>query len=144
MRQWTGHYNYGAPYVKKRYFTAAPQEIREVITVTVLWCNTDDSETNAPHQTGHPFPDSDPNRRHFEETKPVRVKTGNSYGHAVYQDQEEVTTVIEMCGYHWEKVNPFRPAAADKTLALETEKTAWEQGFDAGQNHASYAARNTD
>lgn len=97
---------------------------------------TDDPETNAPHQVGHAFPDSDPDRRHFEETKPVRRKTGNSYGQSVYQDQDEVTTVIEMCGYHWSKVNPFRAAMADENPPPKAEILARDESYNEGWRDA--------
>lgn len=100
----------------------------------VLWCNTDDPETNAPHQIGHSFPDSDPDRRKFEETKVITLKTGNSYGNPVYQDHDEVTTTINMCGYHWSKLDPFRAQATPKAEIL-AKNESYNQGWEDARKH---------
>lgn len=121
---------------KKQYFTQSEREMY-VEQIRVLWCMTDDPETNAPHQVGHSFPDSDPNRRHFEETKPIHRQTGNSYGQPVYQDQDEVTTIVEMCGYHWERVNPFRAATTPEKPKGEilAENEEYNRGWQDAELH---------
>lgn len=110
-----------------------------------IWCDVNDPNTNAFGQTGHPFSEKDPDRQHFTNSRNVNVQTGNSYGQPTYQERREVTEVFDMCGYHWRKQNPFSqeaPKAIEPTLEdLEREKTAYEQGFDAGQTHATYTAK---
>ena len=86
----------------------------------VLWCTQDDPETNVKGQTGHPFPEDDPNRQRFTQTTSRKVKTGNSYGRDTYQNQDEITTTLEFCGYHWEmKTNPLKPHTAEAQKSLE-------------------------
>ena len=79
---------------------------------STLWCDIDDPDTNAHGQSGHSFSSADPDKHHFSETKTVRARTGDYYGSPTYQDRQEVTTEIDMCGYHWRKSNPFQQATA--------------------------------
>lgn len=82
-----------------------------------LWCDINDPETNVKGQIGHSFSDRDEDMQHFRNTHTVKVPTGNSYGRATYQDREEITTEMHVCGYHWRKQNPFdtQPAAIAET-----------------------------
>lgn len=92
---------------------------------TVEWCSIADTETDIPHQVpGHPFPSTDPDMQHFTQTRTVEVPTGNNYGRPTFQDRQEVTTELYMCGYHWRKQNPFQ--AAPKT-AINAEYAKSEQ-----------------
>lgn len=85
-----------------------------------IWCDIDDPETNLPHAVGHPFSEKDINRQHFSRTGTERIHTGNSYGNPTYQDREIVTAEMDICGYHWEKQNPFQPSKKE-ILAPEEE-----------------------
>ncbi len=98
-----------------------------------LWCNIDDPETNVPHQIGHSMSIDDPDRQHFEQTRTVQVPTGNSYGRATYQDRQEVTTSIDMCGYHWRKQNPFSAQEdAPKEITVDEENEDFLRGYHEG------------
>jgi hypothetical protein len=105
-----------------------------------LWCDIDDPETNAPHQMGHCFPAKDMDRKHFAQTQMVPTRTGDSYGRSTYQDREEITDELDMCGYHWRKQNPFHAAntpeiPAPPTLEdLEERDNEWRAGYDAAMN----------
>lgn len=106
-----------------------------------LWCDIDDPETNAFGQSGHAFSSKDPDKRHFAQTQTVSVHTGNSYGSPTYQDRQEVTEELDMCGYHWRKSNPFlaknKPEIpAPPTLQdLEETNSEWQAGYDAATDH---------
>lgn len=67
------------------------------------WCNINDKETNAPFQVGHSFNGDDEDREHFTKTRTVNVPTGDSYGRRTYQERQEVTETLDMCGYHARK-----------------------------------------
>src|ERR1700733_240759 len=67
------------------------------------WCNINDKETNAPFQVGHAFNADDEDREHFTKTRKVNVETGNSYGRPTYQERQEITETLDMCGYHSRK-----------------------------------------
>src|SRR5277367_5564157 len=67
------------------------------------WCNINDKETNAKFQVGHSFNADDEDREHFTKTRTVNVETGNSYGRKTYQERQEVTETLDMCGYHSRK-----------------------------------------
>lgn len=123
-------------------YNQSPTKVRkkgQVILVSdTLWCDVDDPETNVIGQIGHSFSSKDPKRRHYEQTIPVQVPTGNSYGQTTYQERQEVTEVLDMCGYHWEKTNPFQPPKEEKIQALERENADWQKGYEAGEAHRLY------
>lgn len=106
-----------------------------------LWCDIDDPDTNAMGQTGHSFSAKDPDKRHFAQTASVPVETGNSYGRPTYQQREEITDELDMCGYHWRKQNPFLARntpeiPAGPTLQdLEEKNEDWQAGYDAATDH---------
>jgi hypothetical protein len=108
------------------------------------WCNFDDPDTNVIGQIGHSFNADDPDRQHFTQTKRVNVPTGNSYGQATYQERQEVTEVIDFCGYHWEKQNPFRarePIALPATTVADIDTAEMEAATaDADMWRARYEA----
>lgn len=114
---------------------------------TALWCDIDDPETNALGQIGHSFSQKDVDRRHFAQTAQVEVQTGNSYGNPTYQNRQEVTDELDMCGYHWRKQNPFLAKntpeiPAPPTLAdLEKESDDYERGWDAAVNQMADSRR---
>lgn len=83
-----------------------------------LWCDIDDTTTNQmPGVPGHSFSMSDPDRQHFTNTRTVQVNTGNSYGRSTFQEREEVTTELDICGYHFRKQNPFQaPKVIESTI----------------------------
>lgn len=100
--------------------------------IQVLWCTVDDPETNAtPFHVGHSFPATDQARNTFTQTRTEKVRTGNSYGEATYQDRQRVTDVIVYCGYHWERQNPFQKKAATPS-ALEANE-AYNKGWEDAQ-----------
>lgn len=106
-----------------------------------LWCDIPDPLTDTIGQKGHPFSEKDPERQHFTQTRLVQVNTGNSYGKPTYQQREEVTEELDICGYHWRKQNPFHavPEISEgpsgkhqKTLdELQKENDDWQAGYDA-------------
>lgn len=108
------------------------------------WCNFDDPETNVVGQIGHSFNADDPDRQHFTQTKRVNIPTGNSYGQPTYQERQEVTEVIDFCGYHWAKQNPFRPrepiAISSTTIADINEAEIAAADADASMWKARYEA----
>lgn len=126
-----------------RYITQAGNvhtEERKKPMAATIWCEIDDPETNALHQIGHPFSAKDPDKRHFSQTRTVDIPTGNSYGRTTYQEREEVTDELDMCGYHWGKQNPFAVKkeinppvdSAQATLdELEDEDSNYRAGYDA-------------
>jgi acetone carboxylase gamma subunit len=97
----------------------------------VLWCDTGD----------HAFSVKDRNRQHFVNTHEVPVLTGNSYGRPTYQDRQEVTEEIDICGPHWLKQNPFQTpeAKAIETTEVEAkqaEADMWKARYEA--DHPEY------
>lgn len=106
-----------------------------------LWCDVDDADMNARNMIGHPFSGNDPEKHHFADTRPIEVHTGNSYGQPTYQNREEVTDEFDMCGYHWNKRNPFsakREAITPPkpTLEeLEEDDNDYRRGYEAGVDH---------
>ena len=102
-----------------------------------LWCDINDPETNVPNQIGHSFSEKDPERQHFAQTQMVPIRTGDSFGRPTYQDREQVTDELDMCGYHWRKQNPFHAQnqpeiPAPPTLQdLEEKDNEWRAGYDA-------------
>ena len=116
-----------------------------------MWCNINDPETNVKGQVGHAFSDADPDAQQYRQTRKVKTATGNSYGQTTYQDREEVTTVIDMCGYHVRKQMPFQadnelaPAIEasiedDETESLEAERDMWRSKYDAERGRGNKAA----
>lgn len=115
------------------------------------WCNINDPETNVKGQVGHAFSDQDPDAQSYTQTRTIKVNTGNSYGRSTYQDREEVTTVIDMCGYHVRKQMPFQadneqaPAIEasiedDEKESLEAERDMWRSKYDAERGRGNKAA----
>lgn len=96
------------------------------------WCNINDPETNAPKQTGHAFDTDDPDREHFTKTRQVQVETGNSYGRTTYQERQEITESLDMCGYHSRK----QAGLFQKTPELVTAETIEDIEADADQADA--------
>ena len=78
-------------------------------------------------------------RKHFAQTQMVPNLTGNSFGRPTYQDREEITEELDMCGYHWRKQNPFQAKAkpeipAPPTLEdLEVEDENYRAGYEAAK-----------
>ena len=109
-----------------------------------IWCDINDPETNVKGQIGHPFSSKDLNSQHFEQSQPVSVPTGNSYGTPTYQERQRVTNTLDVCGYHFAKQNPFQ-APADETpkalTVLEEQNQQWQAGYEAGEEHARYTSR---
>lgn len=102
----------------------------------VSWCDIDDKETNVKGQVGHPMSTKDPDRRHFTQTANARALTGNSYGTPTYQESQEVTEVIDVCGYHWRKQNLFQapePSALEsaEVEAAKAEAKMWRTKYEA-------------
>lgn len=64
-----------------------------------LWCD----------KGNHAFSAKDLNRQHFTQTRTVEVPTGNSYGRPTYQERQEVTEELDICGPCWQTANPFTP-----------------------------------
>lgn len=113
----------------------------------VLWCDIPDPDTDVKGQVGHPFTAKDPERQHFSQTRMVPVVTGNSYGRTTYQEREEITEEMDICGYHWRKQNPFQahkealPEGPNgrhekqKTLQeLEEEDEEYRRGYAAAED----------
>lgn len=102
----------------------------------VAWCDIDDKETNVKGQVGHPMSTKDPDRQHFTKTQNVPRFTGNNYGTPTYQDSQEVTEVLDICGHHWRKQNPFQqaPPSAIETAevtAAKAEADMWRTKYEA-------------
>jgi hypothetical protein len=92
----------------------------------VLWCDKGE----------HPFSVKDVNRQHFVNSHTVPVLTGNSYGNPTYQQREQVTEEIDICGPHWLNDNPFTTpeTPAIEVAEAEAEQSAaemWEAKFNA-------------
>lgn len=101
---------------------------RELEVSKVLWCDKNE----------HPFSAKDPQRQHFTQTQTVPVMTGNSYGHPTYQDRQEVTEELDICGPCWAKQNPFQKDDQPTLQELEARDTGYREGFEAGENHGRY------
>ena len=100
----------------------------------VKWCDINDPETNVKGQTGHSFSARDIGARTFTQTRMVPVATGNSYGTATYQNRTEVTEVIDICGYHFSKQNPFQTGDDTKAIeaeSVEAERDMWRAKYEA-------------
>lgn len=117
---WQGHRNFG----KVRYFGDVPESLIKAMTgdntvpdtwAVALWCKVG----------SHPFDPDDPDKHSFTETRPVRRLTGNSYGSPVYQDQNEETGRITVCGPCYAKQQPFRQTPAIPPGADPETYTEW-------------------
>lgn len=53
-----------------------------------LWCDVGN----------HAFSEKDPDKEHYTKTAKKKLMTGNSYGSPVYQEQEQATEEIDICG----------------------------------------------
>lgn len=99
---------------------------------SVLWCDKGE----------HAFSVKDPDRRHFTQTATVEVPTGNSYGRTTYQQREEVTEELDICGPCYKSGNAFEPRheiTTSETLDdMEENDEDYRRGFEAGVNHALY------
>jgi hypothetical protein len=85
---------------------------------SALWCDKGE----------HAFSAKDLNRQHFTQTQTVTVNTGNSYGRPTYQDRQEVTEELDICGTCWLKSNPFsaeetKPILEENGYTKETNQT---------------------
>lgn len=106
---------------------------------TALWCD----------KGNHAFSSKDQFKRHFSSTHDVQVPTGNSYGQPTYQVRHEITEELDICGPCWEKTNPFSAdedapkevEGPSKLDLLEKEKSDYERGFEAGEDHALYVGK---
>lgn len=85
-----------------------------------LWCEENDPEMNVVNLIGHPFSAKDEGVHTLADTSPRRRYTGNSYGQSTYQEEDEVTETFTMCGYHWDKRNPFQTPR--KSLSASVDK----------------------
>jgi hypothetical protein len=118
---------------------------RKVMSVSLsLWCDINDTSMNAPNMIGHAFSGNDPDKHHYSDTRPVEYNTGNSFGRPTYQTRDEVTDEYDMCGYHWNRRNPFKANTeaiappAPTIEELEKETNDYQKGFTAGVDHALY------
>lgn len=77
---------------------------------TAIWCDTGK----------HAFSAKDPDRQHFTQTRQVRVQMGVGAFHGQgitveggrsYQERQEVTEELDVCGPCWKKQNLFLEAA---------------------------------
>lgn len=104
-----------------------------------LWCEFGGWEN------GHSFSSKDPDYQVYRQTRKVPVPTGNSFGRTTYQDREEVTDTIVICGQHLQQMSRSiqgpRPEdnQPEKVEALEKEDAEYRRGFEAGVDHALYA-----
>jgi hypothetical protein len=115
------------------------------------WCNINDKETNAPFQIGHAFNADDEDREHFTKTRTVNVETGNSYGRKTYQERQEITETLDMCGYHSRKqaglFQSTEPPAIEATAIEEVEAEAeqseaemWRAKYEAERIRTGFVA----
>jgi hypothetical protein len=104
------------------------------------WCNINDKETNAPFQVGHAFNADDEDREHFTKTRKVNVETGNSYGRPTYQERQEVTETLDMCGYHSRKQAGLFQATPEITAEVIDDIEAEADQADADMWKARYEA----
>lgn len=124
-------------YVKELSGTTEIEIAREPVMAKVLWCNVNDPETNYVHQIGHPFSADDPDQKNYAQTEMVDVTVGDNYGRPMRQKREEVTEEFQMCGYHFNKSNPFKNSPKElgngqATLDdLEKRNNEWQAGYDA-------------
>lgn len=105
-----------------------------------LWCNINDVETNQTYQIGHAFSEADEDREHYTKTRTVEVPTGNSYGRATYQERQEVSETIDVCGYHARKQAGLTQNAITVTAedidtveegATQAEADMWRARYEA-------------
>ncbi len=109
---------------------------RQVKHVSVaLWCD----------KGQHAFSEKDENRQHFTQTKKVDVLTGNSYGQPTYQQRQEVTEELDICGPCWAKGNDFEPAKVAEINSptldeLEQDDENYRAGYAAAERAAELRA----
>ena len=90
---------------------------------SALWCDKGD----------HAFSAKDPNKQHFSNTHTVSIPTGNSYGRVTYQERQEVTEELDICGPCWAKTNPFSPdGKAAHELVADTQNEDYLRGYREG------------
>jgi hypothetical protein len=127
----------------------APDESERIGPMSqAAWCNINDKETNAPFQIGHSFNGDDEEREHFTKTRTVNIPTGNSYGRQTYQERQEVTETLDMCGYHSRKqAGLFQsdpPPLEIETVEAEAEQSEtemWKAKYEAERaNRARFTA----
>ena len=98
-------------------------------TPIALWCEF------GGWQNGHPFSSKDDEYQIMRQTRKVDKLTGNSYGKPTYQEREEVTDTIVICGRHIEQMTrSFQspPTPEIPTLdTLEKEDADYRAGYDA-------------
>ncbi len=118
---WSGHSNFGksradiGSMVRAMQHTGKADNQMAEVWATALWCKVGQ----------HSFDPDDPDKHSFAETRTVQRLTGNSYGSPVYQDQEEQTGRITVCGPCYAKTRPFQqspqaiPPGVDKQTYTE-------------------------
>jgi hypothetical protein len=132
-RQWVGTDVFGNAWRGQAY----PGQLRKIeinsqygkvihIMSGVLWCDKGE----------HPFSVKDVNKQHFVNTHTEPVLTGNSYGNPTYQQREQITEEIDICGPHWLNDNPFQtpetPAIeVAEAEAAESEAEMWKAKYEA-------------
>jgi hypothetical protein len=86
------------PFIPKPKPTPQPKKRKTQMydgeTPISLWCEFGGWEN------GHPFSSKDPDYQTMRQTRKIQRPTGNSYGITTYQDREEVTDTIIICGRH--------------------------------------------
>jgi hypothetical protein len=116
-------------YTESRYPTESNPFEMEIHTMSsVLWCDKGE----------HAFSAKDTERQHFTKTQQVQIPTGNSYGGTTYQQRQEITEELDICGPCWTKGNDFEPkqlANGQETLEdMEESNAEWQAGYDAAMN----------
>jgi hypothetical protein len=107
---WAGHHNFG-----NTQATMGVKHMSDTWT-HALWCDVGE----------HPFGSKDPDKHSFAETRTIQRLTGNSYGNPVYQDQEEETDRITICGPCFIKQRPFQKSPAQIPAGVDRETyTQW-------------------
>lgn len=157
MTGWRGHkftsnslYNQSGYQGSFNVIQLPPDESERVSPMSqAAWCNINDPETNAAFQIGHSFNGDDEDREHFTKTRTVNIPTGNSYGRATYQERQEVTETLDMCGYHSRKQaglfsDPPAIVTAETIDEVETEATQAEADMWRARYEAEKARRKAD
>jgi hypothetical protein len=123
------------------FIQLAPDESEQVSPMSQsAWCNINDKETNAPFQIGHAFNADDEDREHFTKTRKVNVPTGDSYGRPTYQERQEITETLDMCGYHSRKQAGLFQKTPEITAEVIDDIEAEADQADADMWKARYEA----
>jgi hypothetical protein len=140
--EWRGQHSNGCNCEQCMY-----QQPKETNMSASAWCNINDPETNAPQQMGHAFNAEDPDREHYTKTRTVDVPTGNSFGRPTFQERQEVTENLDMCGYHSRKQaglfqDPPQIVTAETIEEVEAESDRAAADMWKARYEASEARRN--